>query len=207
MQRLCVRRGSDRQHLALAAGSVAALALALHAGAPFWMAAAITSLGLSWSLIGAGLEAVQGLRAELGLRIALACASPWLFLGILSGVRALAPPVALGIAVPTAALLQQPVRVSDIVGRTDGEEFCMLMPGTAAAAVHDTAERIRRAVKVTVVDAGLGSVRVSCSIGVAWSADARVPLDPLSARAAAAMYRAKAAGRDRVEPEPVTWAS
>lgn len=304
VQRFCARRVTDRQHLALAAGSSAALALALFTGAPFWVLALITSLALAWALTGAGLEAVQGLRAELGLRTALASASPLLVLGVLFGLRGLAAPAALGadgaapasgafgaafgIAVLTVALLQhlglgamvltrtvrqlrrlsdhdaltgvlnrrglnahharerrrgeagagcallvvdidhfkrvndahgheagdlalvtmahtlqQAVRASDVVARTGGEEFCVLMPGTDVPAAHAVAQRIRQAVKDRVIDTGGTPVRLSCSIGVAWSADAREPLDQLTARADAAMYRAKAAGRDRVEPEAV----
>ena len=89
-------------------------------------------------------------------------------------------------------------RVTDIAGRVGGEEFAILLPETTTedAVVH--AERLRREVAETVVSYDGVDIRFTCSMGVASRDEFTVSLDRLMARADAALYDAKAAGRDRV---------
>jgi diguanylate cyclase (GGDEF)-like protein len=97
-----------------------------------------------------------------------------------------------------ASVLRQTTRPGDAVYRYGGEEFCVLMPATTPAAGTEVAERLREGVAACVVDLGDGrSVAVTASFGVA--ASGRDFGATLAERADAALYRAKAAGRNRVE--------
>ncbi len=81
------------------------------------------------------------------------------------------------------------------VARYGGEELVALLPGLDVTAAFERGERVRREVSTRV---GAADGRpVSVSIGVAQRAPAE-PMAATLARADAAMYRAKAAGRDRV---------
>jgi diguanylate cyclase (GGDEF)-like protein len=97
--------------------------------------------------------------------------------------------------------LRTQVRDSDCIGRYGGEEFLLVLPDLS---VDDPSgvERVdswRQAVAGHPFDIGAASpLGVTCSIGVA-SALADETLESLIARVDAALYRAKAAGRNRVE--------
>ncbi|MFN7977594.1 MAG: diguanylate cyclase [Vicinamibacterales bacterium] len=93
------------------------------------------------------------------------------------------------------------VRGPDDVGRWGGEEFLLLLPDADESAAIAIAERLRTEVQAPVQTA-VGVVLVTVSIGVAAVAapelgEAR--LDVLIREADAALYRAKAAGRNRVD--------
>ena len=90
------------------------------------------------------------------------------------------------------------VRGGEIAGRWGGEEFLVLLPDTSAADAARVAERLRAAIEARPVDVRGTSVTVTASIGVAASASAEAA--ELVGRADDALYRAKAAGRNRVEP-------
>ena len=93
-------------------------------------------------------------------------------------------------------LLAGSVRQGDVCGRIGGEEFACLLPDADAAVAVQVAERIRRECSELLLSE---EVRFSVSIGVATGAQADYELAPLLAQADEALYRAKAAGRDRVE--------
>ena len=93
-------------------------------------------------------------------------------------------------------LLARSVRQGDVCGRIGGEEFACLLPDADAAVAVQVAERIRRECAELQLPA---EVHMSVSIGVAASEHAGYELAPLLAQADEALYRAKAAGRDRVE--------
>ncbi|MFO1338791.1 MAG: GGDEF domain-containing protein [Burkholderiaceae bacterium] len=93
-----------------------------------------------------------------------------------------------------AGLVRQQVQRSDLLVRWGGEEFLLLCQGTSMADAAGVAERLRQAVAGADWPRGL---RLTCSFGVAeWRRGQ--PLDEAVARADAAMYAAKRAGRDRV---------
>ncbi len=98
----------------------------------------------------------------------------------------------------TAQRLQAAVRGSDLLARTGGEEFVVLMPGVDAAGAQVAAERLRTAVAGTPFRVSCGTLPLSVSVGVAPVREAQG--DPREAlqRADRALYQAKAAGRDRV---------
>jgi diguanylate cyclase (GGDEF)-like protein len=88
------------------------------------------------------------------------------------------------------------VRAGDIAGRWGGEEFLIILPRTNLAGALEVAERIRSATEAAPVVAGSQDISISvsggCGLGPAHSADAVVQL------ADQCMYRAKAAGRNRI---------
>ncbi len=106
------------------------------------------------------------------------------------------------LAVVSAAIARQAQRSHDLVARYGGEEFVMMLPDTDGAGARKVAERIRGAVRALAIEhVGAESGQVTVSIGVAaWRPDAghhdsvTIVLDA----ADQALYRAKAAGRDRV---------
>lgn len=87
------------------------------------------------------------------------------------------------------------LRQPDRFGRFGGEEFVVLLPETSLAEARVVAERIR----VEVESGGKGLPACTVSIGVAVSGPDDLEVDAIVARADAAMYRAKDAGRNRVE--------
>jgi diguanylate cyclase (GGDEF)-like protein len=100
-----------------------------------------------------------------------------------------------------AGTLRDEVRAADLVGRSGGEEFAVLLPGTGPFDAMAIAERIRRRIASTLVALkasgdGPQFVGVTVSIGVAGCADGLLLADALVA-AEAALLRAKAAGRNR----------
>jgi diguanylate cyclase (GGDEF)-like protein len=103
-----------------------------------------------------------------------------------------------------AARLRGIIRETDLLFRWGGEEFVILLPHTAPAEAPALAERIRVAVAERPFAAGepQGSVAVTVSVGVAGAEEWPIDADVLIARADGACYRAKAGGRNRVEPGP-----
>ena len=106
------------------------------------------------------------------------------------------------VLVEVARRIQAATRVPDVVARYGGEEFVVLLPGTDAVGAVATAERIRQAVaasKVTITTAqDISPMAVSCSIGVSEHPAHGTTVAGLLRSADAAMYQAKAQGRDRV---------
>jgi diguanylate cyclase len=95
-----------------------------------------------------------------------------------------------------AAILQECVREYDVPGRYGGEEFCILLPATAAEGAAVTAERIRARIEGAVLERDAG-VRATASIGYAQLEPDDADHGVWLARADKALYAAKAAGRNR----------
>jgi two-component system cell cycle response regulator len=100
-----------------------------------------------------------------------------------------------------AQRLATTVRPLDLVCRTGGEEFVVLMPGTSCDMAALAAERLRRRIVSAPYEITPGNeIVVTLSIGVA----AARPSDTAASlikRADQALYRAKGAGRNRVMAE------
>jgi two-component system cell cycle response regulator len=100
-----------------------------------------------------------------------------------------------------AGLLRGLVREHDLVARYGGEEFVILLPETDDAGAEAFGERVREAVSAHAFAARPDEepITLTASIGVATFPAARLEsAEDLFARADAALYRAKAEGRDRV---------
>ncbi len=106
--------------------------------------------------------------------------------------------------IQAARRLQESVRAGDTAARLGGDEFAALILGDGTRdqaareyQVHEIADRLRLTLSQPYRVGG-GEVRVAASIGVAFAESAITPTD-LMRNADLAMYRAKAAGKDRVE--------
>jgi two-component system cell cycle response regulator len=99
-----------------------------------------------------------------------------------------------------AQRLKRNVRNLDIVCRTGGEEFIVILPDTARDAAERIAERIRRSVSSKHFSGGVksGPIGMTISIGVANLDGTQDSMDALLKRADQALYRAKREGRNRV---------
>ena len=89
----------------------------------------------------------------------------------------------------------------DVLARQGGEEFAVLLPGATLVQAQAAAARIRERLReADIAHAAAPEGRVTASIGIAaMQAGLPVPLGTLLTQADAALYRAKSAGRDRVE--------
>src|SRR5471030_788987 len=86
-------------------------------------------------------------------------------------------------------------RESDILCRNGGEEFLMVLPGTALEIAAQIAERLRLLVKEMTI----GDVNsITVSLGVASAPSGKSQTESILKKADEALYRAKKQGRDRV---------
>lgn len=92
------------------------------------------------------------------------------------------------------------LRKNDLLGRLGGEEFSVIMPKIEKEDALSIAERIREAIAKAEIRVDDGEpLRVSVSIGVATlTRPDDTELEPLLSDADAALYQAKATGRNRV---------
>ena len=93
-----------------------------------------------------------------------------------------------------AEVATRTLRNADVVGRTGGEEFSILLPDTDRSAASTLAERLRTSIADDRVP-GLPPVTISIGITVFDAGD--TSLDQLMRRADEALYAAKRNGRDR----------
>jgi len=95
--------------------------------------------------------------------------------------------------------MRSTTRAYDALGRYGGEEFLIVAPGIRQVKeALCQAERIRESVAREPIETFEGQVLVTVSLGVAVSGEIR-EADPLLHAADEALYRAKNAGRNRVE--------
>ncbi len=106
------------------------------------------------------------------------------------------------VLVRVAGLLCDVLRESDIVVRSGGEEFVVLMPDTDARAARACCRRIRRAIRTEAWDRIATGLTLTTSAGVATTF-APHDLEAVVKVADRRLYDAKRAGRDRVVGEPV----
>lgn len=98
-----------------------------------------------------------------------------------------------------AAACQQALRHRDALGRTGGEEFLVVLPDTPIEAAVQVGERLRANVEALRWSDVADDLQVTVSLGLATLQADDAGLRDLLRRADAALYRAKAAGRNAVE--------
>jgi len=106
------------------------------------------------------------------------------------------------VLIKIAALLARSIREVDVVARYGGEELVVILPSTPAANATILAERLREGVatQIAIPSApGQADIRITISIGIAELSHEVSTTAALLEGADAAMYRAKSAGRNRVE--------
>jgi two-component system cell cycle response regulator len=109
-------------------------------------------------------------------------------------------PVGDAVLTQAADRIRQAARGTDIVARYGGEEFVCLLPGADEQTVLAVAERFRLALRQAPVAAGNGQhVPITVSLGgaVARPSGGAVDVEWLLNAADAALYQAKASGRDQ----------
>ena len=95
-------------------------------------------------------------------------------------------------------LMQQCTRQNDLVARSGGEEFTLLLPDTDGPEALALAERLRVRIAAEAVVVLGQAVPQTVSIGIGLIAPTDTTPDPVLARADAALYQAKQAGRNVV---------
>jgi two-component system, cell cycle response regulator len=101
------------------------------------------------------------------------------------------------VLVRVAALLCEVLRQPDIVVRSGGEEFLVLMPATQERAANACCERIRQRIRDEPWERIAPGLTLTASVGVA-STDDPDQLATLARSADQRLYEAKRSGRDRV---------
>ncbi len=101
------------------------------------------------------------------------------------------------VLVRVAALLRDVLRQSDVVVRSGGEEFLLLMPATEMNAATACCERIRRRIRDEDWERFAEGLTLTASAGIAATDDPG-RMAALTRSADERLYEAKRAGRDRV---------
>ena len=103
-----------------------------------------------------------------------------------------------------AKVLQAETRVIDTAARIGGEEFAILLPGTGLIRAQKLLERVQAIIRATEIRCGETTLSVTMSMGLASYRGKEVPdRSLLMEEADQAMYRAKRAGKDRIETAPI----
>ena len=95
------------------------------------------------------------------------------------------------------ALLDRVLRVSDVRCRYGGDEFLVILPDTPIAGAERAAELLTREIALLRVPTEEGTISPTISVGVAVAEPGEPDGLALIARADAALYRAKQAGRNQ----------
>ncbi|MEX2695656.1 GGDEF domain-containing protein [Rhizobium mongolense] len=98
-----------------------------------------------------------------------------------------------------ADLIRRTVRKTDVAARYGGEEIIILLPNTEEGDASTVAEKIRHAIESEDLIVGVTAIKVTVSIGVAVVDSSGTNIRATIEAADRALYRAKTAGRNRVE--------
>lgn len=94
------------------------------------------------------------------------------------------------------------IRQADFFGRLGGEEFGIVLSCTDLAGATQLAESLRRSVADSPLQSAKGQIVLTVSIGIARFEPGDESSDDILVRADAALYRAKAQGRNTVVIDP-----
>ena len=106
------------------------------------------------------------------------------------------------VLVGVGRILKEALRASDERCRYGGEEFLLVLPDTTVEGARRVAENLRSRFARTPVLCARGAVRFTASLGVAQALPGESDVNALLGRADAALYAAKAAGRNSVSWRP-----
>jgi len=98
-----------------------------------------------------------------------------------------------------AAVCRRTFRQTDVIGRFGGEEFLAILPETSLDEACVIAERLRRQTQEETIALHHAETRITVSIGATELLDSDSSLEQTISRADVALYRAKGAGRNRIE--------
>ena len=104
------------------------------------------------------------------------------------------------ILVQAVRAIASAIRQGDLLARSGGDEFVLILPRTTASAARTVAERVRAGIDATRfrLRRDLPPIRLTASIGVAVAEHGAADREALRARADDNLYTAKEAGRNRV---------
>lgn len=97
-----------------------------------------------------------------------------------------------------ARRLSMSIRPYDVIGRYGGEEFVVMLPDTSVEQSLIVAGRIWENIRTEAIEAEGENIFITVSLGVTGSSETDTSLTDVLKRADAAMYMAKADGRDRI---------
>ncbi len=100
-----------------------------------------------------------------------------------------------------AELIRSTFGDDNFIARIGGEEFIVLLPGRTVKEAYRLAEKLRRAMEAEALVFQGESIRLTASFGISHGAADTRSFPHLLEKADMCLYRAKAAGRNRVEVE------
>jgi len=101
--------------------------------------------------------------------------------------------------------LARSLRSSDVIGRTAGNKFGVLLKNCREHEIAVVAKRLREAVRSQGIESRSGMVAATCSVGAVWLPQAASTSQEAMLRAEQALEKARANGRDgfaAYEPSP-----
>ena len=101
--------------------------------------------------------------------------------------------------------LARTLRGSDVIGRTAGNKFGVLLKNCREREIAVVAARLRAAVRANGIETRAGLVAATCSVGAVWLPQAASTSQEAMLRAEQALDKARANGRDGFavyEPSP-----
>ena len=97
-----------------------------------------------------------------------------------------------------ARVVRGHTRAVDVLRRTGGEEFTVLLPDTSLDEAEALSQRLRTQVAMEPLQFGQNAIAVTVSIGIAVLSASDKEAENAVARADRALYAAKVAGRNTV---------
>jgi diguanylate cyclase (GGDEF)-like protein len=101
--------------------------------------------------------------------------------------------------------LARTLRGTDVIGRTAGNKFGVILKNCKESEIAVVAARLRASVRAGTVETRSGAVAATCSVGAVWLPQAAANSQEAMLRAEAALNKARANGRDGFavfEPSP-----